>query len=1461
VAAPSDNRGVLTHERYSSGPILGEGAQGMVLRVVDREAPQRPLVAKLWRPGRFPEPTLRGEFALLARLSLPFVVRAHDFGVDTLTGAPFLVEDFVPGPDARSFVDAAPPEQRSERLLRVVRGVLRALLDLHEAGFIHGDLKPEHAKVTPEGRVVLIDLGSAVERAALGAAGGSPGYVAPEVQAGAAPSVRSDLYAVGALAFSIAAQRAPKAGAKNLRASARWLEPRLASLIECLIASHPGDRPVDASEALGVLPSAISMDAANCSPIPIGRERAILQLMERARPGVHYLVGPSGIGKTHLAREVWIRALLAGRDARRVTFPDADEGSTGRLVAFFRGDGAAWPFGRLPASGAPFLLLLDPLERAPSDLVEALEAFRCRASFPSVEVLGVGRAAPPGAFRLELPCLPDADMQALAKRLGLAEGEAMARACAASRGNPGWLLALHAGAPVTAEMIVERLGRLNGAARELLASVVICGGDVSEELLAALVERDLRGPLEALSALFDAGLLVRELGKEGVRYRLPATAMAVELGSVLSTFDVADRAARVLLSRPDATARQLLAVAQALCPPERREELLERAAHAARATGLRNNEMDALLALLARADRRSPELLLRLERLTRDAGAATGHPEVLAWLEQAAEGAPELAPLVLRRRAERAARSSESEHAERLIAEALRRAAESNDPTSEAFAHGSAAAIALYRADWPRAERELERARALLDTAGPVDAEELARIEHNAGVVELYAERFESAAAKLERSLAIKRSLGDRGGVRSCLLNLGIASIAMREFARAEAVLLEAVELARSLGQRAGEAWCLAARVELEVRRGDARAAERWLLAAEAVAEAAPAMVRADLGLLRAETALLNGDGAGALEILTRLDAQLLASDSSLQVKALLVDAEARLHLLPAEPRRAARLAIRALRLARTARHGALSERASKLLARARTRPRASRKSYDRAVEAVRIQPESVASQSPAERPEWDWLREIARGASAQEAWLSLCRLVVAETRAERALIATVRADGRLVQACGADLDGFELSHPEARVEPAFLSALLASAEAIYQPDVASGSRLGGHAGEPGGERVVMLLEHRFRRAHFDGLAAETLSRWLTLARLASRLAPAGASARSAAAPHRAMEPCAPAVTSDDASDTTTREPVRPSRRSFPEILGESSTLHRALARLDAAIDSALPVLILGETGCGKELFARALHQRGPRAERPFVAVNCAAIADTLFEAELFGHVRGAFTGADRVRPGLLAHAEGGTLLLDEIGELSLARQATLLRLLETSRYRPVGSDAERSCDIRVVAATNRDLASETEHGRFRRDLLFRLNVLEIRVPSLRERREDVRLLARAFLARAGCSRAISEGALARLAGYDWPGNVRELENVIDRLVTSGGGEIDVAHLPRAIRAARPYGEGTPLPAGADAASPERLEVELALARSNGNITHAAAALGLTRHGLKKRMLRLGLRTRGASRG
>jgi transcriptional regulator with PAS, ATPase and Fis domain len=230
--------------------------------------------------------------------------------------------------------------------------------------------------------------------------------------------------------------------------------------------------------------------------------------------------------------------------------------------------------------------------------------------------------------------------------------------------------------------------------------------------------------------------------------------------------------------------------------------------------------------------------------------------------------------------------------------------------------------------------------------------------------------------------------------------------------------------------------------------------------------------------------------------------------------------------------------------------------------------------------------------------------------------------------------------------------------------------------------------------------------------------------------------------------------------------------------------------------------------------------------------------------------------VRGSFTGAERARPGLLARAQGGTLLLDELGELPLQRQASLLRALETRSFRPIGGDEERSFDVRIVAATNRDLTQAVEQGAFRRDLLFRLNVVEIRVPPLRERTPDVALLAEHYLRAAGSRARLAASALAAFDGYAWPGNVRELKHLIERLGALPVTTIERKHLPRALRAAN----AGPRPT-ASAPELEKKRVARALDSNAGNISRAAKQLGLTRHGLKKKMLRLGLRAAARKEG
>jgi DNA-binding NtrC family response regulator len=315
----------------------------------------------------------------------------------------------------------------------------------------------------------------------------------------------------------------------------------------------------------------------------------------------------------------------------------------------------------------------------------------------------------------------------------------------------------------------------------------------------------------------------------------------------------------------------------------------------------------------------------------------------------------------------------------------------------------------------------------------------------------------------------------------------------------------------------------------------------------------------------------------------------------------------------------------------------------------------------------------------------------------------------------------------------------------------------------------------------------------------------------------------------------------------------------------LPELIGESDAMRTLRAGILRAAASPFPVLIEGESGSGKELVARSLHRMGPRRDRPFLALNCAALVDELAEAELFGHARGAFTGAAAERAGLFEGAHGGTLFLDEVSELSARVQAKLLRVLQEQEVRRLGESHTRRIDVRVVAASNRPLAGEAEAGRFRRDLRYRLDVVRLAVAPLRERLEDVPGLVQHIwsgLAKKTGSRAVlSPSALAALGRYDWPGNVRELQNVLAAVMVSSPtrGVIAAAHLPESL-ARVSAGQ----PRGTLAAARRAFEaryVHAALARANGRVAAAARELGVSRQGLAKLVARLNLPGEGVGRG
>jgi len=315
------------------------------------------------------------------------------------------------------------------------------------------------------------------------------------------------------------------------------------------------------------------------------------------------------------------------------------------------------------------------------------------------------------------------------------------------------------------------------------------------------------------------------------------------------------------------------------------------------------------------------------------------------------------------------------------------------------------------------------------------------------------------------------------------------------------------------------------------------------------------------------------------------------------------------------------------------------------------------------------------------------------------------------------------------------------------------------------------------------------------------------------------------------------------------------------------ELVGNTSSLTILRQMIDrVAGDGEVPVIINGESGSGKELVARAIHQQSPRSAAPFVAVNCGAVPESLFESELFGYKRGAFTGANTDKKGVLQSAHGGTLFLDEIGEMPLAMQVKFLRILQEQQVQPLGSTKSDSINIRVLAATHRDLRTMMTEGGFREDLYYRLAVVEMTVPPLRERTADIPLLLERFSIRFQVDLRFSKEAMGVLMAYDWPGNVRELENLVRRLgVTLLQGKVDCSDLPEHMTinstgAELPKSEWPleqPLPEASKTVMQRFESAYLAyhLASHNGNISHTAQAIGLSRVALHRKINQLGLKT------
>jgi transcriptional regulator with GAF, ATPase, and Fis domain len=320
----------------------------------------------------------------------------------------------------------------------------------------------------------------------------------------------------------------------------------------------------------------------------------------------------------------------------------------------------------------------------------------------------------------------------------------------------------------------------------------------------------------------------------------------------------------------------------------------------------------------------------------------------------------------------------------------------------------------------------------------------------------------------------------------------------------------------------------------------------------------------------------------------------------------------------------------------------------------------------------------------------------------------------------------------------------------------------------------------------------------------------------------------------------------------------------RATKHPYDEIIGESPQIREVLLLLDKVVDTDVPVLIQGESGTGKELIARAIHRFGRRQNGPFVPVNCGAITESLMESELFGHAKGSFTGAIADKKGLFEAANGGTIFLDEVGEMSVDMQKKLLRVLQERELRPVGGKGVLKIDVRVIAATNRNLRQMMQEGKFREDLYYRIAVINVDMPPLRDRKADVRMLVDFFVKKAAremglVEKPIDPAAMAALEAYSWPGNVRELDNEVKKALTLSEDRITIDDLSEQIQSGHPGEEPELVTADAGKTLKESLEktekalIEKALEKTGGNQTRAARELGISRVWLRKKMEKYGL--------
>ncbi|MBL8680912.1 MAG: sigma 54-interacting transcriptional regulator [Myxococcales bacterium] len=805
--------------------------------------------------------------------------------------------------------------------------------------------------------------------------------------------------------------------------------------------------------------------------------------------------------------------------------------------------------------------------------------------------------------------------------------------------------------------------------------------------------------------------------------------------------------------------------------------------------------------------------------------------------------------------------------------------------------------VAQLRGESARARESYARAWSLADRAG--DTRAAATYAVNLGIAEWTLGALGEARSWLERGVRSLAAFGTAYELARALANLAMLELFVGERARAldlatraERASLESKDPTALLGARVVEAECTRAGRSLAEALASLASRElaegRASSASETFARAALAAANAGEIDSVSEYVTHMGDADGSLCALASLARGVLSERDATTTLALIDRARSAIATDPGPEHELALLRWKsrasALDPATTASARAAYE--ARIEALARSLPDESAAMFRDAhplVRARRGEERAANDESSGLAPaslKWRRLAEIARELNSEHRLRPLLErimdAIVELTGGTRGFLLLAGPDGALRVRAARNLGRRDLAEGEGSPSRSIAERVARTGEAILTVDASNDGTLSTFESVTamqlrsvlavplvvhGVSSGTVYVDDRFRAGAFGERSLEVAREFAEAAALAIHNARNSARLRRAL---RKSERLARALAKRVETQSVELEATRRAlvtehepRGKYDAIIGRGSAMRRTLALCDRVAATAVPVLLLGESGTGKELVARAIHQNSPRAKKPFVAVNCAAITETLLESELFGHLRGAFTGADRARQGLFEVADGGTLFLDEVGEMSAGMQAKLLRVLQDGEVRPIGGTISRRVDVRVIAATLRDLPKLVEKGTFREDLYYRLAVLTVNVPSLRERREDVPVLVQYFLGKHGRTDVkVDRRAMARLVDYAWPGNVRQLENEVLRAALLCDGTLRESDLdPKLV--ARELDPDAPARSPLDLRGAiediERKLVERALRECRGNQSKAAVSLGLSRFGLQKMLKRLGL--------